>query len=313
MSILETGLTVAEARSETFDREVILMRLHLIDGSDLVRVASEETCLDTDVQDQEVAPRATASVALDEDLSLDEIDLDTELREDEIDLDIDVSVEAPPDAPLLYPSTSTQQLITKFGETLLIRRLNEDCANLAHVLLSLESSQLANSFPEILVGTTLVELGLGGVLHAPPIDVIGEIIRAQKRHNKRYKTETMEKWATGDLETSLGVLIMLLCGIRWALSQNSSQVGQFLNERFRPDYQSIVRDSSLTKSLETIRRDYRNPAHHGRRVEYGRPDYEKLILLSTGCGTVSEWLKTLDPKPFSADIGVLHNHLILSR
>ena len=140
--------------------------------------------------------------------------------------------------------------------------------------------------------------------------VIDEIAVAQKTKNKRYQTETMVKWAEGKVETSLGIVIMLLCGIRWALQRGSSIISEFLHQHFQSEFLDIVNDSRLTKSLEIIRNDYRNPAHHGRRVDYARSDYEALARLATGFNTVSSWMKC-NPSPVSPDIGVLHNHLVL--
>ena len=277
MSILETGLTVDEVKKETIDSGSVLRKY-------------------SGYREPPISPSQHGGIGGISDLSL-EFELDME------ECDVDLSGVSQP------PNT----LVQKYGPTVLAHYLDEHCTELVDILMTFERLSLGNAHPEVMYCTILVEVGLAKIHRVPQPEVLSAIIGAQKQHKKNYNTETMEKWADGTIQTTFGVLIMLLCGIRWALRQKSSVVSQFIEERFQAPYRSIVSDSGLTKSLETIRKDYRNPAHHGGRVKFARSEVEQLMLLSTGCKRVSDWLKKQDIRPFGPDIGVLHNHLILSR
>lgn len=164
----------------------------------------------------------------------------------------------------------------------------------------------------VLLASTLIEAEMGALLAEPAREVVRSILDAQIAHNPKYKTEALEGWTEKKVSTSLGIEIMILCGLRWGILQERRDILDFLDRHFNRGYVRLARDIRLAAAVDAIRAEYRNPAHHGERVEYGRRDFSELCRLVSGKTSFSRWL----PNPGRVrgpDVGVLHNHLILRK
>jgi hypothetical protein len=164
----------------------------------------------------------------------------------------------------------------------------------------------------VMLATTLAEGELGSLLAEPSREVIDTILDAQKAHNPKYKTEALEAWHEGRCPTTLGIEVMILTGLRWGVDQDRSELYDFINVHFAEPYLGLVRDLRMGAALDFVREQYRNPAHHGKKTEYSYGEYKELCRTIGGKASIVSWLSR-PGRVRPADIGVLHNHLLLTK
>jgi hypothetical protein len=160
----------------------------------------------------------------------------------------------------------------------------------------------------------IVEAELDQLLTVPAFAIAAGLASALRPQAKdRKQAEILERWAAQEVPTTIGIQVTVLLALRRGCEQGVVPVVEFLAEHFLPRYVELLTSKKLAACLDTIRRVYRNPASHGA-AAFGEQAYEHFVRLVLAQRRFAAW-DAFGPTPAepSADVGVFHHHLSLSR
>jgi hypothetical protein len=109
--------------------------------------------------------------------------------------------------------------------------------------------------------------------------------------------EAMHNWAASQRERVLGEHVNVLLTLRRGMEQRSRPLVQFLQQRFRPEFGTLLKDPRFIDCLSDIRRDYRNPGVHARKL-FDVSEYCHFAQLVVGNSSFNSW-DARGPEPAS--------------
>jgi len=169
-----------------------------------------------------------------------------------------------------------------------------------------------NHFSLVVLSSILFEREMGACLCERIRISSSEIIEEIKIHRSNFDTGALEAWSIGRTETTIGILVMLLHGIRWGLERGNTSIRHQIEDVFDARLLDVLASKSFALAANRIREDFRNPAIHGRKVTFTRDEYGLLSKLITSAESLSDWIKC-DSNAVSADAGILQSHLVTAK
>ena len=127
-----------------------------------------------------------------------------------------------------------------------------------------------NFLTPVMLGSALLDKSLVQLVADPAREISDEIIDSHITHDRRYNVKALEGWRDGKIPASLGMIGMILLGLRRGLKQQRELLKSFINKKFYPEYEECLMDMRMIKTVDYVRCKYRNPACHLSRDEFQR-------------------------------------------
>jgi hypothetical protein len=155
----------------------------------------------------------------------------------------------------------------------------------------------------------ILESELDRLLTAPAQGIAVSLIAAMQVARKdRQQAEILEKWAAGQVPTTIGIGSLVLLALRRGHTQRLGPVLEFLAAQFGPGYEPLLASKALGQCLDLIRTRFRNPACHGT-AAFDADGYGEFARLVVANQRFAAWhVAGPDPPEPPAGIGILHHH-----
>jgi hypothetical protein len=134
----------------------------------------------------------------------------------------------------------------------------------------------------------ILENELSQLLIEPARAVGGALVRALDDAGQVKQAEILQGWADRRVPTTIGIASLVLLALRRAVEGADREIGDFLVDRFRPDFLPADQPVAWGGTLDRVRESFRNPACHGLRT-FGPSDYDRFARLIVGRDRLMSW------------------------
>lgn len=195
----------------------------------------------------------------------------------------------------IFPKITEHMIERKVKKTkpgwALISLCGSDTKTRYRTLLFYESIVLPDHDYGMLINSACVmmEAELNKILIEPAKKISGELITPLQNIRKYHSQyDLLNRWASGEIKTTIGIGILVLLALRKGLEQNNNFLLTFLKSIVSDAFIEGISNKSLGSCLETIRNEFRNPSCHGVRV-FNETDYLRFVDLMVSNSDFKSW------------------------
>jgi hypothetical protein len=220
--------------------------------------------------------------------------------------------------PILGTVGSLINLVLRFPKAnslKLVRRLNDGLKNVISEILKEENHTGPNDnfLTLVILGSALLDKFLVEIVAEPAREFADAIIESHLKRNRNYNVQALEGWRDGKVPASLGIVVMILSGLRRGLKQGRELIRSYIQKNFLPAYEECIMDVRMINAVDYVRSQYRNPACHLNRGFFNYNEYKDLSIIIVGNPSFNEWLKESLYSKKEPDKAIFHNHLVLHK